>query len=54
MTDLEKVLNTKPLGAYETMKGDIYTKNIPGFEKFQDKDHFRRYNRRGISGALLG
>jgi hypothetical protein len=34
MTELEKKFNNKPLGAYETMKGDIYAKNIPGFEKF--------------------
>ena len=33
MSDREKQLNIRPLAAYETMTGDINTKNIPGFER---------------------
>eukprot|EP00347_Sterkiella_histriomuscorum_P014310 403361362 len=53
MSDREKQLNIRPLAAYETMTGDINTKNIPGFERNQDKDNYRRFNRKGIPQALL-
>lgn len=50
MSDREKRLNLGPLAAYETMKADIVTKNIPGFEKREtlEKDNFRRFNRKGL------
>lgn len=56
MSDREKRLNLGPLSAYETMKADIVTKNIPGFEKREtlEKDNFRRFNRKGLPQTLLG
>lgn len=54
MSDREKQMNIRPLVAFETMQGDINTKNIPGFDRGQDKDNYRRFNRKGISQALLG
>lgn len=56
MSEREKALNNKPLAAYETMQNDIYTKNIPGFNKSveRERDNYRRYNRKGIQNTLLG
>lgn len=54
MSEKEKAMNLKPLVAYETMKNDIQARYIPGFEKMQDKDNFRRYNRKGVPAHLLG
>jgi hypothetical protein len=42
------------LVAYENMHNDIYVKQLPGFDRNNDKDNYRRYNRKGISNALLG
>lgn len=55
MSDREKRLNLGPLAAYETMKADIVTKNIPGFEKREtlEKDNFRRFNRKGLPTSML-
>ena len=55
MSDREKALNQKPLNAFESMKNDIETRLIPGFEKRNDldKDNFRRFNKKGIAQALL-
>ncbi|CDW75955.1 UNKNOWN [Stylonychia lemnae] len=54
MSDRERQLNIKPLVAYENMQSDIYVKQLPGFDRNNDKDNYRRYNRKGISNALLG
>ncbi len=56
MSEREKAINAKPLGAYQTMQNDIKAKYIPGFEKHEelDKDNFRRFNRKGISPNILG
>ena len=54
MTDKERILNMKPLIAYETMQNDINVKQIPGFLKNEERDNYRRYNRKGISNTILG
>jgi hypothetical protein len=54
MSERERMINFKPLVAYESMQPDINVRQIPGFGKTDDKDNFRRYNRKGISNALLG
>lgn len=54
MSEKEKQLNLRPLIAYEAMQGEVTVKQIPGFQKPDEKDNYRRYNKKGISNALLG
>lgn len=48
MSDKEKALNTKPLQAYETMDPSVPIRSIPGIQKLDDKEDYRRYARKGI------
>lgn len=47
MTDWEKAINLKPLNAYECLDYDLHNKMLPGFNKTEDRENFRRFNRKG-------
>lgn len=48
MTEKEKLINLKPLNAYETLDKDIQNKMIPGYMTVQERENYRRFNRKGI------
>jgi hypothetical protein len=54
MFERERMINFKPLVAYESMQPDIHVKQIPGFNQTDEKNNSRRYNRKGMSNALFG
>lgn len=53
MTEKEKMINLKPLIAYEAMENDAYNKLLPGYDKKEEKDNYRRYNKRDYSNSEL-
>ena len=52
MTDKEKLINSQPLTAYELMDTDTHNKMLPGYTKVpEERDNYRRFNRKGAGGA---
>lgn len=49
MTDKERLINMKPLNAYENMESNTNNKMLPGFSTVEEKDDYRRFHRKGIS-----
>jgi hypothetical protein len=47
----------KPLHAFETLDKDPHNKMLPGYLTTEEKDNYRRYNKKGITknnNVLLG
>ena len=55
MSEREKLINLKPLYAFESMEnGNAYNSMLPGYNKFEIKDNYRRFHKKGFNQNVLG
>jgi hypothetical protein len=53
MSEKEKLINSKPLNAYETLDKDTHNLMLPGYQTTEERDNYRRYNKKGINRTAL-